>query len=138
MGGDFAIKLACYPFVFFASLSTVGAADPTHVSDAPLHAVQFVDDREGWAVGATGAIWHTIDSGASWALQPSGVRAPPRSGQIRRPKSHDPNRTAKNRRRRAGFGCACGVTRAPKSSCCLNSATGSWTTRREEAGSGII
>jgi photosystem II stability/assembly factor-like uncharacterized protein len=47
--------------------------------DAPLHAIQFVDDSEGWAVGDEGVIWHSIDGGKNWERQPTGVRASLRS-----------------------------------------------------------
>jgi photosystem II stability/assembly factor-like uncharacterized protein len=50
------------------------ASDQRNFEDAALHAVQFVDDREGWTVGDEGVIWHTIDAGATWERQPSGVR----------------------------------------------------------------
>jgi photosystem II stability/assembly factor-like uncharacterized protein len=51
-----------------------GATNP-FFNDAALRAVQFVDDKEGWAVGDDGGIWHTIDGGGNWERQPSGVRA---------------------------------------------------------------
>ena len=51
------------------------AADTRHFDDAALHAVQFVDAKEGWAVGDEGVIWHTIDGGETWERQPTGVRA---------------------------------------------------------------
>src|SRR5262249_37788809 len=53
----------------------LAAADHRHCEDAALYAVQFVDGNEGWAVGAEGAIWHTIDGGKNWERQPSGVRS---------------------------------------------------------------
>ncbi|MER3441538.1 MAG: hypothetical protein C4296_09220 [Gemmataceae bacterium] len=43
--------------------------------DAALYAVQFVDAREGWAVGDQGTIWHTIDGGQTWERQTSGISA---------------------------------------------------------------
>jgi photosystem II stability/assembly factor-like uncharacterized protein len=55
------------------------AAEAPQLADAPLRAVQFVDDQEGWAVGDEGVIWHTIDGGQSWERQPTGVRASLRS-----------------------------------------------------------
>jgi photosystem II stability/assembly factor-like uncharacterized protein len=54
-------------------------ADLRNFEDAALHAVQFWDNREGWAVGDEGVIWHTIDGGKHWERQPSGVRASLRS-----------------------------------------------------------
>jgi photosystem II stability/assembly factor-like uncharacterized protein/tetratricopeptide (TPR) repeat protein len=50
------------------------AADLRAFEDAALHAVQFVDAREGWAVGDQGVVMHTIDGGTSWERQPTGVR----------------------------------------------------------------
>jgi photosystem II stability/assembly factor-like uncharacterized protein len=58
---------------------SVRAADLRNFEDASLNAVQFVDAREGWAVGDDGVIWHTIDAGKSWERQPSGVRGSLRS-----------------------------------------------------------
>ncbi|WP_205665100.1 WD40/YVTN/BNR-like repeat-containing protein [Caldimonas tepidiphila] len=40
-----------------------------------LTAVQFVDDRHGWAVGHGGVVLHTADAGESWVQQLDGVRA---------------------------------------------------------------
>jgi photosystem II stability/assembly factor-like uncharacterized protein len=53
----------------------VCAGELRNFPDAALHAVQFVDRDEGWAVGDEGVIWHTIDGGQSWERQPSRVRA---------------------------------------------------------------
>jgi photosystem II stability/assembly factor-like uncharacterized protein len=58
---------------------SVRGADLRNFEDAALHAVQFWDNREGWAVGDEGVIWHTIDGGKHWERQPSGVRASLRS-----------------------------------------------------------
>ncbi len=55
------------------------AADPRHFDDATLRSVHFLDDREGWAAGDEGVIWHTLDGGKSSARQPTGVRASLRS-----------------------------------------------------------
>src|SRR5438477_8313483 len=67
------IQLAC------AVLCAVGgfarATDVRPLEDAPLHAVQFVDKHEGWAAGADGVVWHTIDGGKHWERQPTGTRA---------------------------------------------------------------
>jgi len=38
-----------------------------------LQAVWFADARHGWAVGEAGKVLATVDGGASWWLQPSGV-----------------------------------------------------------------
>ena len=57
--------------------SAVAAANPLppHFDDASLHAVQFVDKNEGWAVGDQGGVWHTIDGGKTWERQTTGSRA---------------------------------------------------------------
>jgi photosystem II stability/assembly factor-like uncharacterized protein len=55
------------------------AVPPANFDDAALHAVQFVDREEGWAVGDEGVIWHTIDGGRTWERQPTGVRTSLRS-----------------------------------------------------------
>src|SRR5262249_1274511 len=34
-----------------------------------------IDEREGWAVGDDGVIWHTIDGGKNWERLPSGQRS---------------------------------------------------------------
>ncbi|WP_170800788.1 WD40/YVTN/BNR-like repeat-containing protein [Stutzerimonas stutzeri] len=42
---------------------------------ATLTAVQFVDERHGWAVGHAGVVLHSSDGGESWAVQLDGNRA---------------------------------------------------------------
>src|SRR5579864_4106366 len=49
------------------------AAPPKHYSDAPLRAVKFIDQNEGWAVGDEGTIWHTIDAGENWERQSTAI-----------------------------------------------------------------
>jgi len=56
-----------------------GATQTRHFEDATLRAIHFADEREGWAVGDEGVIWHTIDAGKTWERQPSGTRASLRS-----------------------------------------------------------
>src|SRR5262249_29628579 len=55
------------------------AGDLRSFEDASLHAVQFVDEREGWAVGDEGVVWHTVDGGQTWERQATGTRASLRS-----------------------------------------------------------
>jgi photosystem II stability/assembly factor-like uncharacterized protein len=64
--------------LLLAGLNTVAAAE-LPFDDATLRAIQFIDDREGWAVGDDGVIWHSIDGGKNWERQASGVRASLRS-----------------------------------------------------------
>ena len=64
------------------------AGDLRHFDDAALHAVQFVDANEGWAVGDDGAVWHSIDGGGNWERQPTGVRGSLRAGRRRRRRRH--------------------------------------------------
>lgn len=61
--------------LFIGLATTSPAADLRTFDDAELHAVQFIDEHEGWAVGDQGTIWHTIDGGKSWERQSTGVRA---------------------------------------------------------------
>ena len=61
------------------SLPTAPAFAASHPSDAAVRSIQFVDEREGWAVGDDGVIWHSIDGGQKWERQKSGVRASLRS-----------------------------------------------------------
>jgi photosystem II stability/assembly factor-like uncharacterized protein len=58
---------------------SVWGGDLRNFEDAALHALQFVDEREGWAVGDEGVVWHTVDGGQSWERQPTGLRASLRS-----------------------------------------------------------
>ncbi len=64
--------------ILLASASSAWA-DSRHFDDATLRAVQFIDDKEGWAAGDEGVVWHTLDGGKSWIRQPTGVRASLRS-----------------------------------------------------------
>lgn len=67
-------------FVVCTVLSSPAPAAPVGwEEDAPLHAVQFVDRDEGWAVGDEGVVWHSIDGGRTWERQPTGVHASLRS-----------------------------------------------------------
>ncbi len=51
------------------------AQPPVAFEDAGLHAVHFLNTREGWACGDDGAIWHTLNGGRSWERMKSGTRA---------------------------------------------------------------
>ena len=59
-----------------AALAAPGLAQPpVAFEDAGIHAVQFIDQAEGWAVGDDGVIWHSIDGGKTWERQKTGTRA---------------------------------------------------------------
>ena len=45
---------------------------PVQVS---LTAVQFANERSGWAVGHLGVVLHTVDGGLSWQKQLDGIQA---------------------------------------------------------------
>src|SRR5262245_27470355 len=51
------------------------AQPPIAFEDAGIHAIQFIDQSEGWAVGDDGVIWHSIDGGKTWERQKTGTRA---------------------------------------------------------------
>src|SRR5262245_52159526 len=57
------------------SSTASASADLRNFDDAALHAVQFVDQYEGWAAGDDGVVWHTIDGGKKWERQKTGTRA---------------------------------------------------------------
>ncbi len=63
-------------FAGLLSLASTSASGlPPAYDDAPLHAVHFVDAKEGWAVGEQGVIWHTPDGGKNWERQISGTKS---------------------------------------------------------------
>ena len=41
--------------------------------DVSIRAIHFIDEEEGWAVGGDGAIFRSLDGGASWERQESGT-----------------------------------------------------------------
>ena len=55
-----------------AGVSWRQVSSPSSVS---LTAVQFVDDKNGWAVGHLGVVLHSADGGETWARQLDGVQA---------------------------------------------------------------
>jgi photosystem II stability/assembly factor-like uncharacterized protein len=71
--------LLAIALIFLCLPAPSRGADHRHFEDAPLHAVQFVGDKEGWAVGDDGVILHSIDGGETWERQPTGLRASLRS-----------------------------------------------------------
>jgi photosystem II stability/assembly factor-like uncharacterized protein/TolA-binding protein len=80
MRSVFAVPAVASGLLWIAILAgPARAAVPPSFDDAALHAVQFVDDREGWAAGDDGVLWHTGDGGKQWDRVPSGVRGSLRS-----------------------------------------------------------
>src|SRR5689334_23426676 len=72
--------------VIVAALAAPAAAQPPIAfDDAAVHAVQFVDASEGWAVGDDGVVWHSIDGGATWERQKTGTRASLRAVHFQSP-----------------------------------------------------
>jgi photosystem II stability/assembly factor-like uncharacterized protein len=69
----------CCTLTLLANFAPALAEPPPAFEDAPLRAIQFIDEREGWAVGDDGVIWHSIDGGKNWERQSSGIRASLRS-----------------------------------------------------------
>lgn len=66
--------------IVIAVLAAPSFAQPAvPFNDAGIHAVQFIDQSEGWAAGDDGVIWHSIDGGANWERQKTGTRASLRS-----------------------------------------------------------
>src|SRR4051795_8710077 len=61
--------------ILLAVTAPAFAQPPVPFGDAAIHAVQFIDKSEGWAVGDDGVVWHSIDGGATWERQKSGTRA---------------------------------------------------------------
>ncbi|MFO0825951.1 MAG: YCF48-related protein [Gemmataceae bacterium] len=61
--------------ILVAVTSPAFAQPPVPFADAGIHAVQFVDATEGWAVGDDGVVWHSLDGGKTWERQQTGTRA---------------------------------------------------------------
>jgi photosystem II stability/assembly factor-like uncharacterized protein len=73
----FRFPVAAISIALFAAPSFAQPSIP--FGDAGIHAIQFIDQSEGWAVGDDGVIWHSIDGGANWERQKTGTRASLRS-----------------------------------------------------------
>lgn len=69
------IRFPTWVALFVLIGAPASARPPVPFADAGLHAVRFVDEHEGWAVGDDGAVWHSIDGGRTWERQKSGTRA---------------------------------------------------------------
>jgi len=76
-----------YPLAaIFAVLASPGFAQPpVPFADAGIHAIQFIDSSEGWAVGDDGVVWHSIDGGKTWERQKTGTRASLRGVHFQNP-----------------------------------------------------
>src|SRR5262245_52598677 len=80
-----AIQVVLGTSLALAAASSTRAADLRFFDDAVLHAIHFVDAKEGWAVGDEGVVWHSIDAGKTWERQATGTRASLRSVQFLSP-----------------------------------------------------
>jgi photosystem II stability/assembly factor-like uncharacterized protein len=70
----------------FVTLAGPAAAQPPAAfEDAAVHAIQFIDKSEGWAVGDDGVVWHSVDGGTTWERQKTGTRASLRSVHFQTP-----------------------------------------------------
>src|ERR1051326_4553987 len=58
------------------------AAEPRFFEDCALHAVHFINDKEGWAAGDDGVVWHTLNGGKVWERQKTATRGSLRSIQF--------------------------------------------------------
>lgn len=81
------LRLPLAAVLLAAAAPPAAANPPIPFDDAAVHAVQFVDRSEGWAVGDDGVVWHSIDGGANWERQKSGTRASLRSVHFLNPYS---------------------------------------------------
>src|SRR5205085_4125050 len=77
------LPLAALLLAALAAPATAQVAVP--FEDAAVHAVQFIDKDEGWAVGDDGVIWHSVNGGAAWERQKSGTRASLRAVHFQTP-----------------------------------------------------
>ena len=77
------LPLAALVLAALAAPATAQVAVP--FEDAAVHAVQFIDKDEGWAVGDDGVVWHSVNGGAAWERQKSGTRASLRSVHFQNP-----------------------------------------------------
>jgi len=64
------------------SVTAARAAEPRYFEDCTLHAVHFINQKEGWAAGDDGVVWHTLNGGGLWERQKTGTRGSLRSIQF--------------------------------------------------------
>lgn len=84
---DIKICKMSYKLMFWYTLFTSIVASATapgkwhlinpRLTGSSLNDVTFISANEGWAVGDNGVVVHTVDSGNSWAIQPTPVEYPP-------------------------------------------------------------
>jgi photosystem II stability/assembly factor-like uncharacterized protein len=60
---------------FVATVVTVLLLASPAAATGSLHAVYFIDAKEGWVAGDDGVIQHTLDGGKTWEHQASGTKA---------------------------------------------------------------
>src|SRR5437016_5900816 len=69
----------------FVSAVTAGAArsaEPRFFDDCTIRSIHFINEKEGWAAGDDGVVWHTLDAGKIWERQKTGTRGSLRSIQF--------------------------------------------------------
>jgi len=54
---------------WFAALASASPTPPSVAPKDNLYGTKFVDQQQGWAVGAFGSIYHTTDGGVTWQPQ---------------------------------------------------------------------
>src|SRR5438477_5664875 len=64
------------------TVSAARSAEPRYFEDCALHAVHFINQKEGWAAGDDGVVWHTLNGGNLWERQKTGTRGSLRSIQF--------------------------------------------------------
>src|SRR5438132_12811584 len=64
------------------ALGAARGAEPRYFEDCALHAVHFINAKEGWTAGDDGVVWHTLDGGRVWERQKTGTRGSLRSIQF--------------------------------------------------------
>src|SRR5262245_40740480 len=66
-------------FFVIAGVAAESAAaesiDAAHIRQG-LFATCFVNEKEGWAVGDLGRIFHTVDGAKNWEVQSAGTKRP--------------------------------------------------------------
>lgn len=67
------VWLACGVLPAYAGSSNEWIYDSTYPTSNTLLGVKFISAKEGWVVGTSGTILHTVDGGTNWEVQESGT-----------------------------------------------------------------